>query len=68
MTDRTRIRQAIARLAPPHRGVIYRAHFLGQSIAQIAAEMDTPECVVRAELHDAMRELRRILVDGPVAV
>lgn len=68
MTDRTRIRRALARLASPHRVVIYRAHYLGQSIAQIAADTDTSECVVRAELHDAMRELRRILVDVRVAV
>jgi DNA-directed RNA polymerase specialized sigma24 family protein len=68
MTDRTKIRRAIARLTPPHLAVIYRAHHLGQSIEQIAAETDTPECVVRATLHDAMRELRRILVDVRVAV
>ena len=55
MTDRALIRQAMAQLTPPHRDMIYRAHYLGRSITQIAAELGTSERVVRAELHDAMR-------------
>ena len=68
MTDRTVIREAMAMLSNPHRAVIYRAYYLERSIAQIAAEYATTEHVVRAELHDAMQALRRILRDVHVAV
>jgi len=68
MTDRTVMRQAMAMLSSPHRAVIYRAYYLERSIAQIAAEYATTEHVVRAELHDAMQALRRILRDVRVAV
>jgi RNA polymerase sigma-70 factor, ECF subfamily len=68
VTDKELIRGAMARLPASHRAMIYRAHYLGQSIAQIAAELDTPERVVRAELHEAMTELRKRLVDLSIAV
>ena len=68
MTDRTVIRQAMAMLSNPHRAMIYRAYYLERSTAQIAAEYATTEHVVRAELHDAMQALRRILRDVHAAV
>ena len=46
----------------------YRAYYLERSTAQIAAEYATAEHVVRAELHDAMQALRRILRDVRVTV
>ena len=57
MTDRGAIRQAMATLSSPHREVIYRAYYLERSTAQIAAEDRTTESLVRARLHDAVREL-----------
>jgi RNA polymerase sigma-70 factor (ECF subfamily) len=68
MTGRVVIRQAMARLSPEHRTMIYRAHFLKQTIAETATELDAPESVVRAELHDAMQALRRALADVRIAV
>jgi len=68
MTDRTVMRQAMAMLSSPHRAVIYRAYYLERTTAQIAAECATTEHVVRAELHDAMQALRRILRDVRVTV
>jgi RNA polymerase sigma-70 factor, ECF subfamily len=68
MTDRTVIRQAMAMLSSPHRAMIYRAYYLERTTAQIAAEHATTEHVVRAELHDAMQALRRILRDAHVTV
>ena len=68
MTDRTAIREAMAMLSNPHRAMIYRAYYLERSTAQIAAEYATAEHVVRAELHDAMQALRRILRDVHAAV
>ncbi len=47
MTDRTMIRQAMAKLSNPHRAMIYRAYYLKRTTAQIAAEVDTSEHVVR---------------------
>jgi RNA polymerase sigma-70 factor (ECF subfamily) len=61
MSDGTVIRQAMATLSQPHRALIYRAYYLGHTTAQIASEYRTTERIVRAELHDALLELRRIL-------
>lgn len=68
MTDRRAIRQAMAKLSGPHRAVIYRAYYLRRSTAQIAAEYHVTEGIVRARLHDATRELHRILRAAHAAV
>lgn len=68
MTDGRVIRQAMATLSNPHRALIYRAFYLGRTTAQIASEYRTSERVVRADLHDAMLELRRILRGAHAAV
>jgi DNA-directed RNA polymerase specialized sigma24 family protein len=68
MTERTAIRRAMAMLSSPHRTVIYQAYYFERTIAQIAAELRTSECAVRAELHDAMQEFRRNLREAQVTV
>lgn len=68
MTDPTMIRQAMAELSHPQRALIYRAHHLGRTTAQIASEYRTTETAVRAELHDAMWRLRRALSAASAAV
>ena len=68
MTDGRVVRQAMAMLSIPHRELIYRAYYLGRTTAQIASEDCTTEPAVRAELHDAMRELLRILRGAHAAV
>lgn len=68
MRDGRVIRQAMAMLSIPHRALIYRAYYLGRSTEQIASEYRTAECTVRAELHDAMLELRRLLRGAHAAV
>lgn len=68
MTDGRVVRQAMAMLSIPHRELIYRAYYLGRTTAQIASEDRTTEPAVRAELHDAMLELRRILRGAHAAV
>ncbi len=68
MTDPAIIRQALAKLPNPHRELIYRAYYLKRSTAQLAVECGTSESVVRAQLHDAMREFRRALRDVHVTV
>ena len=68
MTEHTAIRQAMAMLSSPHRAVIYRAYYFRRTTAQSAAELRTSECAVRAELHDAMQEFRRNLLQAHVTV
>jgi RNA polymerase sigma-70 factor, ECF subfamily len=63
MTDRAMIQEAMAKLSNPHRAMVYRAYYLKRTTAQIAAEFGTAEHVVRSKLHDAMRELRRSLLE-----
>lgn len=67
MTDGRVIGQALTRLSNPHRALIYRAYYLKRTTAEIAAEWDVCEETVRSLLHDAMQELRRILVDADAA-
>ncbi len=68
MTDRTAIRNAMAKLSNPHRAMIYRAYYLKRTTTQIAAELHTSEEIVRSNLHDAMRGLRRMLLEAHVAI
>jgi len=68
MTDGKVVRQAMAMLSNSDRALIYRAYYLRRTTAQIAAEYRISERKVRAELHDAMRELRRILCGAHAAV
>lgn len=68
MMGKTAIRNAMRRLSPQHRELIYRAHFLKQSIAEIAVELDITENAARTALHDAMQELRRNLSGVRLAV
>jgi RNA polymerase sigma-70 factor (ECF subfamily) len=68
MTDGRVIRHAMAMLPVPHRALIYRAYYLGRTTAQIASEYGTTEPIVRTELHEAMRELHRILRGAHAAV
>jgi hypothetical protein len=38
--------------------VIFRAHYLGSTTAQIAIDLKIPDPIVKLKLHHAMRELR----------
>jgi RNA polymerase sigma-70 factor (ECF subfamily) len=53
---------AVARLSEPHREVISRKHFGGQSGEQIARELGIPPGTVRSRLSRAYGELRAMLV------
>ncbi len=53
--------QAIARLSEPHREVISRKHFAGQSGDEIARHLAIPPGTVRSRLSRAYAELREIL-------
>lgn len=52
---------AVAQLSEPHRDVIARKHFAGQSGQQIAAQLGVAEGTVRSRLARAYEELRLLL-------
>ena len=51
------VADALTQLAPDHRIVIIRAYYLGQSVSQLAAELDVPPGTVRSRLHYGLRAL-----------
>ncbi|RSM62195.1 RNA polymerase subunit sigma [Kibdelosporangium aridum] len=63
------ISDALTQLTPEHRTVIIRAYYMGQSVSDLAAELDVPEGTVLSRLHYGLRALRLALqergVTGP---
>ncbi|MFC0112656.1 sigma factor-like helix-turn-helix DNA-binding protein [Kibdelosporangium aridum] len=63
------ISDALTQLTPEHRTVIIRAYYMGQSVSDLAAELDVPEGTILSRLHYGLRALRLALqergVTGP---
>jgi RNA polymerase sigma-70 factor, ECF subfamily len=63
------VSDALAQLTPEHRAVIIRAYYMGQSVAELAEELQVPQGTVRSRLHYGLRALRLALqergVTGP---
>jgi len=59
--DRLLLGDALAQLSAEHRAVIRRSYYLGQTTAQIAAELQIAEGTVKSRLHYAVRALRLAL-------
>jgi RNA polymerase sigma-70 factor, ECF subfamily len=59
--DRTLVADAFARLSAEHRAVVRRAFYYGWSTAQIGADLGIADGIVKSQLHDALRTLRRAL-------
>lgn len=59
--DRQLIRAAVTQLPAAHRAVIRLSYYLGWTTAQIAAELETTESIVRSRLHYALRMLQLTL-------
>lgn len=59
--DRQLIRAAATQLPAAHRAVIRLSYYLGWTTAQIAAELETTESIVRSRLHYALRMLQLTL-------
>jgi RNA polymerase sigma-70 factor, ECF subfamily len=63
------VSDALMQLTPDHRTVIIRAYYLGQSVAELAEELDIPQGTVRSRMHYGLRALRLALqergVTGP---
>ncbi|SCX03273.1 sigma factor-like helix-turn-helix DNA-binding protein [Mycolicibacterium fluoranthenivorans] len=52
--DRAAILNALKSLQPLHRNLIRRAHYLGSTTEQMAAELGIDEATVKRELHRAL--------------
>jgi RNA polymerase sigma-70 factor (ECF subfamily) len=59
--DRMMVRHALAQLSDHHRAVLWRSHYLGWPLAQIAEDLRIAEGTVKSRLHYALQALRRTL-------
>ena len=55
------ITDVLTQLTPDHRTVIVRAYYMGQSVAELAVELEVPEGTVRSRLFYGLRALRLAL-------
>lgn len=60
------VADALVQLTPDHRTVIIRAYYMGQSVAELAEELDVPQGTVRSRLHYGLRALRLALQERGV--
>jgi RNA polymerase sigma factor (sigma-70 family) len=61
--DRALVSKAVEQLSPSDRHLIRKAHHLGWTTQQIAAERNVSDTAVKRQLHDAMRSLRLTLIE-----
>jgi RNA polymerase sigma-70 factor, ECF subfamily len=59
--ERSLIGDALARLSPQHRAVVWRSYYLGWTTARIAEDLHIADDTVKSRLHHAMRALRLTL-------
>ena len=64
--DKWVLTEALQSLSQDHRTVIVRAHYLGQTVADIAQHEAIPEGTVKSRLHYALRALRIALQERGV--
>jgi RNA polymerase sigma-70 factor (ECF subfamily) len=62
--DPLMVRRALAQLSAEHRAVLWRSHYLGWSLAHVAADLQIEDGTAKSRLHDALRALLRTLQDG----
>jgi RNA polymerase sigma-70 factor, ECF subfamily len=62
--DRLMVREALAQLSADHRAVLWRAYYLGWTVARIAEDLQIAEGTAKSRLHYALQALRRTLQDG----
>ncbi|MFK4837559.1 sigma-70 family RNA polymerase sigma factor [Microbacterium sp. ZW T2_14] len=60
------VEEALAALTTEHRTVVVRAYYRGQSVAEMADELDIPPGTVKSRLHYGLRALRLTLQEKGV--
>ena len=66
LLDTWLVSDALTALSADHRLVVVHAYYRGQSIAEIARELEIPEGTVKSRLHYALRALRLALQERGV--
>ncbi len=66
LLDAWLVSDALSTLSNDHRLVVVHAYYRGQSIAEIAAELEIPAGTVKSRLHYALRALRLALQERGV--
>jgi RNA polymerase sigma-70 factor (ECF subfamily) len=61
--DHVRVSAALSQLQPLHRDVIRKAYYLGWTTDHIAADLNMAEPVIKSQLHCAVHNVQRLLVD-----
>jgi RNA polymerase sigma-70 factor (ECF subfamily) len=61
--DASVVSAALSHLQPLHREVLRKAHYMGWTTDQIAADLNLAEAVVKSQLHDALFSVRLFLTD-----
>ena len=64
--DKWVVSDALRSLSPEHRAVVVRAHYLGQTAAEIARHEGIPSGTVKSRLHYGLRALRVALEERGV--
>lgn len=64
--DKWILSDALMSLSADHRAAVVRAYYLGQTVAEIAAQEGVPEGTVKSRMHYALRALRIALQERGV--
>ncbi|WP_239066086.1 sigma-70 family RNA polymerase sigma factor [Microbacterium hibisci] len=60
------VEEALAALTTDHRAVVIRAYYRGQTVAEMAGDLEIPEGTVKSRLHYGLRALRLTLQEKGV--
>ncbi|MFJ4843781.1 MULTISPECIES: sigma-70 family RNA polymerase sigma factor [unclassified Streptomyces] len=68
VVDSMVVMEALERLSPDHRDVLYQIYFRGQSVAEAAETLGIPPGTVKSRSHYALKALREFYTKKPVAL
>ncbi|MFF3560089.1 sigma-70 family RNA polymerase sigma factor [Streptomyces sp. NPDC002574] len=68
VVDSMVVMEALDRLSPDHRDVLYQIYFRGQTVAEAAETLGIPPGTVKSRSHYALKALREFYTKKPVAL
>ncbi|MDX3073130.1 sigma-70 family RNA polymerase sigma factor [Streptomyces sp. NPDC088354] len=68
VVDSMVVMEALDRLSPDHRDVLYQIYFRGQTVAEAAEILGIPPGTVKSRSHYALKALREFYTKKPVAL